>query len=88
MKNLNKGFYIDLDTNFQEACEMSEREFSHEELIELLKNGNIPQKQIAALKLDYILNQEEANILINNLTGCDGKIREAVALKISNLLIY
>ena len=49
MKNLNKGFYIDLDTNFQEACEMSEREFSHEELIELLKNGNIPQKQIALL---------------------------------------
>lgn len=88
MKNLNKGFYIDLDTNFQEACEMSEREFSHIELIELLKNGNIPQKQIAALKLDCVLNQEEADILINNLTGCDGKIREAVALKINNLLHF
>ena len=86
MKNLNKGFYIDLDTNFQEACEMSEREFSHDELIELLKNGNIPQKQIAALKFDNILNQEETNIFINNLTGCDGKIREAIALKINNLL--
>ena len=86
MKNLNKGFYIDLDTNFQEACEMSEREFSHKELIELLEIGNIPQKQISALKLDCVLNQEEADILVNNLTGCDGKIREAVALKINNLL--
>lgn len=83
---MNTGFYKDLDTNFQEACEMSEREFSHEELIQLLENGNIPQKQIAALKLDCIFNQEEADILINNLTGCDGKIREAVALKINNLL--
>ena len=83
---MNTGFYKDLDTNFQEACEMSEREFSHEELIQLLENGNIPQKQIAALKLNCIFNQEEADILINNLTGCDGKIREAVALKINNLL--
>ena len=88
MINLNTCFYKDLDTNFQEACEMLEREFSHEEIIQLLKNGNIPQKQIAALKLDCVSNQEEADILINNLTGCDGKIREAVALKINNLLHF
>ena len=36
--------------------------------------------------MDCVLNQEEADILVNNLTGCDGKIREAVALKINNLL--
>ena len=86
MKNLNTGFYKDLDTNFQEACEMSEKDFSHNELIELLKNGNIPQKQIAALKLDCINNANDAKLLMDNLTGCDGKIREAVALKINNLL--
>ena len=87
MNDLNIGFYKDLDTNFTQALEMSERNFSHEELIELLKNGNIPQKQIAALVLDYIADVKEADILISNLTGCDGKIREAVALKINSLLL-
>ena len=84
--NLNTGFYKDLDTNFQIACELSEKELSHSELIEMLKNGNIPEKQIAALKLERVETEDEAKILIDNLTGCDGKIREAVALKISNLL--
>jgi len=83
---LNKDFYKDLDTNFEEACKMSETEFLHEELIEMLKNGNIPQKQIAALKLDYIESAEEASLLVSNLTGCDGKIREAVALRINRFL--
>ena len=86
MKNLNTGFYKDLDTNFQLACNLSEQDFTHSEIIEMLKNGNIPEKQIAALKLEKIENLEDAKILISNLTGCDGKIREAVALKISNLL--
>ena len=84
--NLNSGFYKDIDTNFEEACIMSEKDFSHKELIEMLKNGNIPQKQIAALMLDCINSQEDAKILVSNLTGCDGKIREAVALKINQLV--
>ncbi len=83
---MNTGFYKDLDTNFEQACEMIDKNFSHEELINLLKNGNIPQKQIAALELDGVYCQNDAEILINNLTGCDGKIREAAALKISKLL--
>lgn len=85
--NLNTGFYKDLDTNFELACDMSERELTHEEILNLLQNGNIPEKQIAALKLTKIQNAEEAQILMKNLTGCDGKIREAVALKINQLLI-
>ena len=83
---MNKGFYEDLDTNFAMACKLSELNFSHDKLIELLKTGNIPEKQIAAMQLDTILNENEAKILIDNLTGCDGKIREAVALKINQLL--
>lgn len=83
---MNTGFYENLDTNFEQACEMSIQDFSHEELLEMLKNGNIPKKQIAALKLDDISNSDEAKILLNNLTGCDGKIRESVALKINQLL--
>ena len=85
-ENLNTGFYKDLDTNFELACKMSEQDFTHEELISMLQIGNIPEKQIAALKITKIKNSDEAKILMNNLTGCDGKIREAVALKINQLL--
>ena len=84
--NLNTGFYKNLDTNFEQALVMADKEFSHDEIFDLLKYGNIPQKQIAALKLDTINSKEEADILVSNLTGCDGKIREAVALKINQLL--
>lgn len=87
MNYLNTGFYKDLDTNFEQALEMAERKFSHEELIDLLKTGNIPQKQIAALMLDYVVDGTEAELLVSNLTGCDGKIREAVALRINQLLL-
>lgn len=82
---MNTSFYRDLDTNFEEAYKMVNQEFSHDELLEMLQSGNIPQKQIATLKLETIENQFEADILVNNLTGCDGKIREAVALKINQI---
>ena len=69
---MNTGFYEDLDTNFELALEMANKSFSHDELIDLLSKGNIPQKQIAALLLDCVNDEKEANILISNLTGCDG----------------
>lgn len=86
VKNLNTGFYNNLDENFEQACLLSDKEFSHKELVEMLKFGNIPQKQIAALKFDYVMDENDASALLNNLTGCDGKIREAVALKLNQLL--
>ena len=82
---MNSGFYKDLDTNFNQAYEMSQKSFSYDELLEMLKNGNIPEKQIAAINLSLI-EKKDAVILINNLTGCDGKIREAVAFKILQFL--
>lgn len=84
---MNTGFYADLDTNFEQAFDLSGREFTHEELLELLKNGNIPQKQIAALKFDKVCTKDDAQALLNNLTGCDGKIREAAALKINQIIV-
>lgn len=83
---MNTGFYKDLDTNFEQACYLSEQIFSHAELLELLKSGNIPQKQIAALKFDFVSSEDDALALVNNLTGCDGKIREAIALKIYKIM--
>lgn len=77
---------MNLNLDYKTACELSEKVLSHDEMIEMLKKGNVPQKQFAALNLDCINNEEEGKILISNLTGCDGKIREAVALKINQLL--
>ena len=84
--NLNTGFYKDLDTNFEQACYLSEQNFSHSELLEFLNEGNIPQKQIAALKFDAVNSKEDAAALISNLTGCDGKIREAIALRVFQII--
>ena len=84
---MNTGFYKDLDTNFELASKLLEQDFTQNELITMLKFGNIPEKQIAALKLATVNNLEEAKVLMDNLTGCDGKIREAVALKINQLVL-
>ena len=76
-----------LDENFDLACKLSEKEFTHNELLEMLNNGNIAERQIAALKFDKVENDIDALALMNNLTGCDGKIREAVALRINQLVV-
>ena len=69
---MNAGFYEDLDTNFEQAYMLANKTFSHDELVNMLKTGNIPQKQIASLKFDYVKSKEDAECLLNNLTGCDG----------------
>lgn len=75
-----------LDENFDFACELSEKAFTHEELLKMLNSGNIAERQIAALKFDKVESEVDALSLMNNLTGCDGKIREAVALRINQLV--
>ncbi len=82
MKNT---YYETLDKNFNEALNLLEGNFSHNELISMLENGNIPQKQFAALQISTLNSKEEALSLLHNLVGQDGKIREAVSLKIREL---
>lgn len=86
-KDLNTGLYKDLDTNFEQAFYLCNCAFSHNELIAMLKDGDILHKQIAALKFDYVKNDVDAKALVSNLTGCDGKIREAVAHRIYNIIL-
>lgn len=83
---MNTGFYEDLDINFEQAYELIDKNISHDLLLDFLKNGNIVQKQIAAIQFDEVKDSLDAEALISNLTGCDGKIREAVAFKINQLL--
>lgn len=80
------SYYETLDENFNQALNLFESELNQNELISMLEDGNIVQKQIAALKLTKIQNTTEAKILADNLVGQDGKIREAVSLKVHELI--
>jgi len=81
-QNLNTDYHKTLDGNFNSALELFRCEIPHTKLLTMLQDGNIPQRQIAALKLSHIQNITEAKILVSNLTGQDGKIREAVSSKV------
>ena len=83
---MNNNYYKTLDENFTQALELYEKNHSHIELLELLKDGNIVQKQIAALKLESINSYQDAQILLSNLTGQDGKIREAVSSRLKEFM--
>lgn len=83
---MNNSYYKTLDENFTQALNLYESEYSHEELLEFLKNGNIVQKQISALKLETITSSLDAQILVSNLVGQDGKIREAVSLRLNEFM--
>ena len=74
MQNLNE--------DFNTALNIYENDYSHEDLINFLKNGNIAEKQASVLKLEKLSSANDAVILMQNLTGCDGKIREAVSFRL------
>lgn len=69
-------------SNFDECYKFFERELSNKELFEYLKSGSISEKQLACVKLECCKSAEEAEILMQNLTGIDGKVREAVSFKL------
>lgn len=83
---MNNSYYETLDENFNNALELIQQDFTHTEIIQMLQNGNIVEIQLAALRLDTIISKEDADILISNLTGQDGKIREAVSLRINEFM--
>lgn len=86
VNDLNKCLYENFDNDFETALSLLDRDFADEELFSLLENGTVPQKQFAALNIKTVNNIKNAEVLVSNLTGCDGKIREAVASKIYNIL--
>lgn len=83
---MNNTYYETLDENFNKALELYEQDLAHDELIRFLQTGNIVQKQIAALRLDIINSQKDADALMQNLVGQDGKIREAVSFRLKEFL--
>lgn len=83
---MNNSYYKTLDENFEQALNLYESNYSHEQLLDLLKSGNIVQKQISALRLDTITSDSDAKILVSNLVGQDGKVREAVSLRLNEFM--
>lgn len=77
---------INSKINNNDIFNIFEKNFSHDELINLLEIGNIIEKQYAVLNLDTIKNKYEANLLVSNLTGIDGKIREAVSYRLNEFI--
>lgn len=86
MIDLNSNYEETLDKNFDKALELCSTEYSYEELLGFLKNGNIPEKQFASIEIQELKSLEDAQIFISNLINCDGKIREAVAQKFSEFV--
>lgn len=86
INNNDNSYFNSHEENFKQALELASKDFSDAELYELLKNGNIPQKQIAALRIKTVESEEQARIFLANLTGQDGKIREAVSLRINEFM--
>lgn len=83
---MNNSYYKTLDENFEQALNLYESNYSHEQLLDLLKSGNIVQKQISALRLETITSDYDAKILVSNLVGQDGKVREAVSLRLNEFM--
>lgn len=71
--------------HFNQALNLFDKNYSHDKIIELLKSGSVIERQFAALNLESVNSDLEAEILMSNIAGVDGKIREAAALKISEL---
>lgn len=83
---MNSNYEETIDKNFDKALELCSNDYSYDELIEFLKNGNIPEKQFAAIEIRELKSLEDSQIFISNLINCDGKIREAVAQKFSEFV--
>lgn len=78
---MNSNYEKTLDENFDKALTLCSNDYSHSELINFLKSGSIPEKQYAALMLDSLNSDKDAEIFLSNMINCDGKIREAAAQK-------
>ena len=85
-----ENFYeINYENNMKSlnlAFEYCNTEFSDFEIFETLKNADDIKKQLCILVLTDINSQEEADILVFNLTNQSGPVREASSYKILDLI--
>lgn len=73
-------------SDFDGCCKFFESDLSQDELYDRLKHGTIVEKQLSCVRLSDCNNNEQAEILMNNLTGIDGKVRETVSFKLKTFV--
>jgi len=83
---LNSTFNTGFEDNFNTALNMSLNDYDYSSLINFLNSDKIVEKQIAVLKLTEIRSAKDADLLVSNLVGQNGKIREVVSFKINELI--
>ncbi len=67
------------------ALDIASKHYTKSEILDILNNDNDLEKPLAIVSLE-VQSKEDAGLLIKHLTGCDGRIREVSALKISEFL--
>ena len=75
-----------LNDNFNNVVELCQKSYGTDEIFDILKNGSVLEKQVAVLNLNELRSKSDVQILMDNLTGIDGKVRQAVAYKILQLM--
>jgi len=75
-----------LNENLNTVFDLCQKKYDYNEIFEILKSGSVMEKQVAVLSLNEIRSHLDAEILISNLTGIDGKVRQVVAYKILQLM--
>ena len=85
-----ENFYeINYENNMKSlnlAFEYCNTDFSDFEIFETLKNADDIKKQLCILELTNINSQQEADILVFNLTNQSGPVREVSSYKILDLI--
>lgn len=81
--DVNKSDSIDLTETAYNNCQ---KKFTHSEIIQLLKSSDDIAKQACILNMDRINDNEEAELLIQNLTDQSTPIRETCAFKINQFM--
>lgn len=76
----------DLNENLNDVFDLCNKQYDSDLIFDILKSGSVMEKQVAVLNLTEIRSKEDAKILMENLTGIDGKVRQAVAYKILQLI--
>lgn len=76
----------DLNENLNRVFDLCQKQYDTDSVIDILKNGSVMEKQVAVLSLNEIRSCSDAEILMSNLTGIDGKVRQVVAYKILQLM--
>lgn len=81
--DVNKSDSIDLTEAAYNNCH---KHFSHSEIMQLLKSSDDVQKQACIINMEQIFTEEEAELLIHNLTDQSTPVREACAFKINQFM--